>query len=167
MEKISLRKQEQEQEYNLDEVRKKYNQLLIPIVWRRLAEKGIDNADSMIGTRDTIDDQDFDKFWDNINVSDLEEYKTTLQKRLQEIDSVEVVPVEIIEQEAPEMGEFNPETGEFEVIKKGSIDTKNIGNSFDASRGEFLNYSSFESKEKDLVTIEKEIEELDYLISSL
>lgn len=167
MEKINLKKENQEQEYNLNEVRKKYNQLLISIVWRRLAEKGIDNADSMIGTRDSIDDQDFDKFWDNVDISDLEEYKTALQKRLQEIDSAEVVLMEMTEQEAPEMGEFNPETGEFEVIKKGNIDTKNIGNSFDASRGEFLNYSSFESKEKDLVAIEKEIKELDYLISSL
>lgn len=165
MEKISLR--EQEQEYNLDEVRKKYNQLLIPIVWRRLAEKGIDNADSMIGTRDTIDDQDFDKFWNNIALSDLEEYKAVLQKRLHEIDSKEVVVIETTEQEAPEMGEFNPETGEFEVIKKGNVDTENVTKYHNASNGEMTNYTSFEGKEKDLVAIEKEIKELDYLISSL
>jgi hypothetical protein len=83
------------------ESKKILNQELIGIVWERLAKEGITNADSITGTRATIDDVDFDKFWSNVTKEDLENlkkvYETEKQKQLDLYDKFK--------------GAFDPSTG--------------------------------------------------------
>jgi hypothetical protein len=66
------------------EIKKSLSQQLISFVWDRLAKQGITNADSVIGTRDTIDNKDFDKFWNNITKEDLQNLKKVYETKKQE-----------------------------------------------------------------------------------
>ena len=49
----------------------KYSQELIGVLWTRLANNGITNADNLIGVRETINNVDADKFWSNVTREDL------------------------------------------------------------------------------------------------
>lgn len=85
------------------ERRKRIGSGVIDHVWARLAKEGIDNADLLIGTRDTISNIDFDKFWASVKKEDLEKYKSELKDRKQaDIDAYERAK-----------GEFDPQTGTF------------------------------------------------------
>ena len=83
------------------ERKKSLSQELISFVWDRLAKKGITNADSVVGTRDTIDGVDFNKFWSNVTKEDLQNlkksYETQKQKELDLYNKFK--------------GEFDPSTG--------------------------------------------------------
>jgi hypothetical protein len=69
------------------ERKKSLSQELISFVWERLAKKGITNADSVIGTRETIDGVDFDKFWSNVTKEDLQNLRKLYEtKKLEQLD---------------------------------------------------------------------------------
>lgn len=85
----------------IKENRKKINQDLIDIVWKRLAKNGIDNADNLIGTRESIEEKDFDKFWSNVTKEDLQELKSLYESKKQE-------QLELFDKFN---GEFDPSTG--------------------------------------------------------
>jgi hypothetical protein len=59
-------------EININDLRNKYSQDLIHEVWVRLAKEGITNADAIIGTRSTINNIDFEKFWNVVRPEDIE-----------------------------------------------------------------------------------------------
>ena len=83
------------------EAKKALGQELIGIVWNRLAKQGVTNADALIGTRETIDNVDFDKFWSNITKEDLENLKKTIElKKQEQLDLYDKFK-----------GEFDPSTG--------------------------------------------------------
>jgi hypothetical protein len=85
------------------ERRKQLGDKIIGTVWERLAKEGITNADNLIGTRATIDNKDFDKFWSNVTVEDLQNYKASLEAQR---DSALAKINEIGERT------FDPQTGE-------------------------------------------------------
>ena len=64
--------------------KKALGQELISIVWDRLAKQGVTNADSIIGTRETIDNVDFNKFWSNVTKEDLQNLKKNIELKKQE-----------------------------------------------------------------------------------
>jgi GNAT superfamily N-acetyltransferase len=66
------------------ERKKSLSQELIGFVWDRLAKNGITNADSVIGTRNTIDGVDFNKFWSNVTKEDLQNLKKSYEDQKQE-----------------------------------------------------------------------------------
>ena len=83
------------------ERKKSLSQELISFVWERLAKKGITNADSVIGTRETIDGVDFDKFWSNVTKEDLQNLRKLYEtKKLEQLDLYNKFK-----------GEFDPSTG--------------------------------------------------------
>lgn len=85
------------------ERRKSLANQIIDYVWDRLAKQGITNADSIIGTRDTIENVDLDKFWSNVIPEDLQRLKKSYeQEKQKQIDSFEKYK-----------GEFDPTTGTF------------------------------------------------------
>jgi hypothetical protein len=65
------------------EIKKSLSQALIGYVWDRLAKQGIRNADDIIGTTDTIDNVDFDKFWSNVTKEDLQNLKNSYETQKQ------------------------------------------------------------------------------------
>jgi hypothetical protein len=65
------------------ERKKSLSQTLIGYVWDRLAKQGINNADDIIGTTDTIDNIDFDKFWSNVTKEDLQNLKNSYETQKQ------------------------------------------------------------------------------------
>ena len=64
----------------------KYSQELIDILWTRLVNNGITNADNLIGVRETINNVDADKFWSNVTREDLDmllaKYEANRQEQL-------------------------------------------------------------------------------------
>lgn len=56
----------------LTALKTKYSQELIGVLWTRLADNGITNADNLIGVRETINNVDADKFWSNVTREDLD-----------------------------------------------------------------------------------------------
>ena len=66
------------------EAKKSLGQEIISIVWDRLAKQGVTNADSIIGTRNTIENVDFDKFWSNVTKEDLQNLKKNIELNKQE-----------------------------------------------------------------------------------
>ncbi len=84
------------------EKRDRISNFLIGIVWERLAKEGITNADPIIGTRATITNADFDKFWSNVKTEDLQK----LKRLFEEQKVAELARVD-------ELGEgaFDPKTG--------------------------------------------------------
>lgn len=92
----------------------KIGQEIIHTVWERLAKQGISNADSIIGTRNTIDNVDFDKFWRSVTKEDLENLKKSYQEQRQkQIDEFEKFK-----------GSFNPSTGNFTSNDTSFLDNK-------------------------------------------
>lgn len=69
MEKFESQKNEKDR---TNDLKSKYSQDLIQIVWERLASEGISNADAIIGTRSTIDNIDAEKFWKTVKPEDVE-----------------------------------------------------------------------------------------------
>jgi hypothetical protein len=94
--------------------RKRLSQEVIHTIWERLAKQGINNADNIIGTRDTIDNIDFDKFWSNVTKEDLQNlkksYETQKQKELDLYNKFK--------------GEFDPTTGTFTSNDTSFFDNK-------------------------------------------
>lgn len=85
------------------EIKNKYASILISSIWERLAKEGINNADEMIGTRATIENEDFQKFWSNVKEEDIQGlidyYNKQREQSLEEFEKFK--------------GEFNPATGQF------------------------------------------------------
>tara|TARA_B100001179_G_C18466898_1_gene349624 strand:+ start:231 stop:680 length:450 start_codon:yes stop_codon:yes gene_type:complete len=84
-------------------LKEKYSGELINVVWQRLAEEGIDNADELIGTRLTINNIDSEKFWSSVKQEDIEKqiifYESQIDKQLENYKKYG--------------DEFVPERGEF------------------------------------------------------
>jgi hypothetical protein len=97
-----------------NKLRKEYSPLIINLVWKRLAKKGISNADSLIGTRDTINEKDFIKFWSNVKNEDIEGlidfFKSEKQKSLDSYNK--------------HKGEFDSSTGAFTSNDTSFFDKK-------------------------------------------
>lgn len=97
-----------------NELRKKYSNLLIGQVWKRLAKEGITNADSLIGTRETIENKDFNKFWSNVKDEDIintiKFFENEKQKNLDSYNKYK--------------GEFDPTTGTFTSNDTSFFDNK-------------------------------------------
>jgi len=89
------------------ERRKQLGDKIIDTVWDRLAKEGITNADDLIGTRATIDNKDFNKFWSNVTIEDLQNYKASLEAQRDSALAKTDESAEVV---------FNPETGEFANI---------------------------------------------------
>ena len=53
------------------DLKNKYSQEIIDYVWKRLAKEGVANADDIIGTRDSIKNEDFEKFWNSVKEEDI------------------------------------------------------------------------------------------------
>jgi hypothetical protein len=96
------------------ERRKKIGNLVIDYVWSRLAKQGITNADPIIGTRDTIENVDFDKFWSNVLPEDLQNSKDFfIREKEKQLKSFEKYK-----------GEFDPTTGAFTSNDTSFYDNK-------------------------------------------
>ena len=61
----------QENKVDMHILKNQYAQILIERVWKRMAKDGILNADNIIGTRETIENKDFEKFWQNVTEADI------------------------------------------------------------------------------------------------
>ena len=110
-----LKNLEQLEEVNL---KNKYSQELISIIWKRLLEKeSITNADDIIGTRITIDNIDFNKFWSSVKKQDLEDlirfYKNNKAEQL----------IDFVNYGSEEM-KFIPEKGIFTSADTSFFDNK-------------------------------------------
>ncbi len=72
------------------ELKNKYSQELIGFVWKRLAQEGITNADDIIGTRKTIENEDFEKFWNSVKNEDIKNlvasYEQSKKQQLQDFE---------------------------------------------------------------------------------
>jgi len=72
------------------ELKNKYSQELIDFVWKRLEQEGITNADDIIGTRKTIENEDFDKFWNSVKNEDVKNlvasYEQSKKQQLQDFE---------------------------------------------------------------------------------
>lgn len=95
-------------------LRKEYSNIIIDQVWKRLANEGITNADSLIGTRDTINNKDFNKFWSNVKDVDIQNvikfFESEKQKALDSYSKYK--------------GEFDPTTGTFTSNDTSFFDKK-------------------------------------------
>ena len=70
---IYRQKRKKNKEQVSDKILKnKYAGEIIGLVWKRLSIEGITNADNLIGTRDTIENVDFEKFWQNVKEIDIQ-----------------------------------------------------------------------------------------------
>lgn len=91
---------------NDKELKNKYSQELIDQVWKRLAKEGIANTDELIGTRQTIENADFEKFWQFVKNEDIEKliasYKENKKQQLAEFEKYK---------DKYNEGDFVPETG--------------------------------------------------------
>lgn len=71
-------------------LKNKYSQELIDYVWKRLEQEGITNADDIIGTRKTIENEDFDKFWNSVKNVDIKNliasYEQSKKQQLQDFE---------------------------------------------------------------------------------
>ena len=98
-------------------LRKKYNQEIISVLWSRLSKEGIDNADDIIGTRATIDDVDFNKFWSNVTEKDLLYLKQSYQiQKKEQLDD--------FQKYGSEENKFIPEKGIFLSSDTSFFDNK-------------------------------------------
>lgn len=89
------------------DLKNKYSQELIEYVWKRLAKEGITNADGIIGTRDSIDNEDFEKFWNAVNAEDIKNLIADYEKnKAQQLKNFEKYKSKYQE------GDFVPEIGE-------------------------------------------------------
>jgi len=96
------------------ETKKSLGQELISIVWDRLAKQGITNADTLIGTRETIGNVDFDKFWSNVTREDLQNFKEAIElEKQKQLDLYNKFK-----------GEFDPSTGTFTSNDTSFFDNK-------------------------------------------
>lgn len=96
------------------ERRKRLSNAVIGYVWDRLAKQGITNADSIIGTRDTIENVDLDKFWSNVIPEDLQRLKKFYeQEKQKQIASFKKYK-----------GEFDPTSGTFTSNDTSFYDNK-------------------------------------------
>jgi hypothetical protein len=96
------------------ERKKRVGDMVIDYVWKRLANQGITNADPIIGTRDTIDNVDFDKFWSNVLPEDLQNLiKFFEEQKKQQLQSFEKY-----------QGAFDPTTGTFTSDDTSFYDNK-------------------------------------------
>lgn len=85
----------------------KYSQELIDFIWKRLADEGIENADNLIGTMDTIENIDFEKFWSAVTEKDIQDLIFSYeQSRKKQLDNFEKYKERYTE------GDFVPEIGE-------------------------------------------------------
>ena len=95
-------------------LRKEYSNIIIDQVWKRLSSEGITNADFLIGTRDTINNKDFNKFWSAVKDVDIQNvinfFKSEKQKALNSFDKYK--------------GEFDPTTGTFTSNDTSFFDKK-------------------------------------------
>lgn len=98
----------------LNNLRKEYSNVIIDQVWKRLASEGITNADSLIGTRETINNKDFNKFWSAVKDVDIQNvisfFKSEKQKALDSYSKYK--------------GEFDPTTGTFTSNNTSFFDNK-------------------------------------------
>ena len=110
-----LNKQLEQKKADIERRRRiKIGQEIIHTVWERLAKQGISNSDSLIGTRDTIDYVDFDKFLRSFTKEDLVNLKKSYQEQKQkQIDEFEKFK-----------GSFNPSTGNFTSNDTSFLDNK-------------------------------------------
>ena len=128
---------------NDKEIKNKYSQELINVVWKRLAQEGITNADELIGTRQTIENTDFEKFWQAVKNEDIEKlitsYKENKKKQLAEFEKYK---------DRYNEGDFVPETGTMISQDTSWWDNKiadletllnKIENNHELSRGNFSN----------------------------
>ncbi len=86
------------------ELKNGYAPLIISYVWERLAKDGILNADDLIGTRETIENIDFEKFWDNVRKEDIQNVINNYKGQREQ---------QLIEFEKHKGELFNPQNGEF------------------------------------------------------
>ena len=97
-----------------NDLRKEYSNIIIDQVWKRLANEGITNADSLIGTRDTINNKDFTKFWSAVKDEDIQNvinfFESEKQKALDSYSKYK--------------GEFDPTTGTFTSNDTSFFDNK-------------------------------------------
>ena len=97
-----------------NDLRKEYSNIIIDQVWKRLASEGITNADSLIGTRDTINNKDFNKFWATVKDEDIQNvinfFESEKQKALDSYSKYK--------------GEFDPTTGTFTSNDTSFFDNK-------------------------------------------
>jgi hypothetical protein len=95
-------------------LRKEYSNVIIDQVWKRLANEGITNADSLIGTRETINNKDFNKFWSAVKDVDIQNvinfFESEKQKALDSYSKYK--------------GEFDPTTGTFTSNDTSFFDKK-------------------------------------------
>ena len=95
-------------------LRKEYSNVIIDQVWKRLASEGITNADSLIGTRETINNKDFNKFWSAVKDVDIQNvinfFESEKQKALDSYSKYK--------------GEFDPTTGTFTSNDTSFFDNK-------------------------------------------
>ena len=88
----------QENKVDMHILKNQYAQILIERVWKRMAKDGILNADNIIGTRETIENKDFEKFWQNVTEADIQDsinhYSKEKENQLSEFEKFK--------------GEFNP-----------------------------------------------------------
>ena len=95
-------------------LRKEYSNIIIDQVWKRLANEGITNADSLIGTRETINNKDFNKFWSAVKDVDIQNvikfFESEKQKALDSYSKYK--------------GEFDPTTGTFTSNDTSFFDNK-------------------------------------------
>ncbi len=95
-----------ESRINNKDLRNKYSQEIIDYVWKRLAKEGITNADSIIGTRDSIKNEDFEKFWNSVKEEDIRNLMTSYEKnKAQQLGDFEKYKDKYQE------GDFVPEIG--------------------------------------------------------
>lgn len=95
-------------------LRKEYSNVIIDQVWKRLASEGITNADSLIGTRETINNKDFNKFWSAVKDVDIQN----------EISFFESEKQKALDSYSKYKGEFDPTTGTFTSNDTSFFDNK-------------------------------------------
>lgn len=125
------------------EKKKSLSQELISFVWDRLAKQGITNADSVVGTRDTIDSVDFNKFWSTVTKEDLQNlrklYETKKQEQLDLYNKFK--------------GKFDPSTGTFTSNDTSFFDNKikNVDAEL-AALGDQAQYTEYKPKSQKLAS---------------
>ncbi|MCA9495374.1 MAG: hypothetical protein KC589_00390 [Nanoarchaeota archaeon] len=95
-------------------LRKEYSNVIIDQVWKRLASEGITNADSLIGTRETINNKDFNKFWSAVKDVDIQNV----------INFFELQKQKALDSYSKYKGEFDPTTGTFTSNDTSFFDKK-------------------------------------------
>lgn len=92
---------------NNKDLKNKYSQEIIDYVWKRLASEGITNADSIIGTRESIKNEDFEKFWNSVKEEDIKNLITAYEdNKARQLKNFETYKNKYQE------GDFVPELGE-------------------------------------------------------